>query len=238
MAPLLVYLRRRKKNPVNYQNVKVSLWDVFLSACSLQLTVSIMVCCILLWYNRSMPLWHLNTIWYRFIFWRCRQGYMLLSACCFLRHWQTTLVSYSNGKPKGADVESQPLQPMQVSGWTHKIIPPLSKGLIEMGERSLSHVVWHLCRLLGLKPRLGGKKGCFPNRQHETPRNIYWGSQGATWQLAKSNSSPEWVRSVWVQPWWQNPSLLKRQVSSSRGNSLESSGISGLGRIYKFIMGI
>lgn len=91
-----------------------------------------------------------------------------------------------------------------------------------------------LCVLLGLttKPRISGKKGCFPTRQHEIPQNIYWGPQGKIWQLAKSKSLPEGGRSAWVQPHWQNPSLLKRQVSSSRGNSLGSSGICCLRRIY------
>lgn len=97
-----------EENWTNYQNVKVSLWYVFSSASSLQLPVLIMVCCILLWYNRSMPLWHPNTIWYWFIFRRCWQGYMLLSACCSptLTDHTFHLASYSNGKSADAGPQS------------------------------------------------------------------------------------------------------------------------------------
>lgn len=63
------------------------------------------------------------------------------------------------------------------------------KELIERVEVRLqckSHVVRDLL-LLGLttKPRVSGKKGCLPTRQHETPQNIYWGPQWNTLAAGK-----------------------------------------------------
>lgn len=57
----------------------------------------------------------------------------------------------------------------------------MHKELIERVEVLLqckSHVVRDRL-LLGLttKPRVSGKKGCHPTRQHETSQNIYWGPQ-------------------------------------------------------------
>ena len=107
----------------------------------------------------------------------------------------------------------------------------------------MSHVFWYLYALLGLitKPRVSGKKGGFPTGQHETPRNIYWGPQGMIWQLAKSNSLPEGVGSVRVQPNRQKPPVAQKSwlaLQGGGGGLGQTSGICCLGKDLHFIMGV
>lgn len=88
--------------------------------------------------------------------------------------------------------------------------------------------------LLGLttKPRVSGKKGCFPTRQHETPQNIYWGPQWNNLAAGKVKQLTLESQVSMCSSILTKPLFPQKTSSSSGGGHLGSSAICFLGRIY------